>query len=105
MDAIQFPRCSNQPLASSAVIAARASVMAASRALPVRAAILRKMALSFDQHSSIGFISGEDGGRYSRRAPAASMSSRDDLAHPAHLVRWQVVHHYYLAGSELLGRV
>jgi len=42
----------------------KAWVMAASNVSRVRAAVLRKLALNFDQHSSMGDRSGEYGGKY-----------------------------------------
>ena len=50
--------------------------MASQRASTVRVAALRSRALSLAETCSIGFRSGEYGGRSSRRAPRASIASR-----------------------------
>ncbi len=60
-------------------MAAKASLNAAARASAVRAAAVRSSVLSLLQAFSMGFRSGEYGGRYSSVAPAASIASRTPL--------------------------
>src|SRR5271165_2518547 len=54
--------------------------MAASRASAVRALSERNTSLIFDQHFSMGFRSGEYGGKYNKLAPAASRLCRTAAA-------------------------
>jgi len=70
----KYPQWANHPLASSGVIRVNACVMAASSVSRVRAAVARKLALNFDQHSSMGERSGEYGGKYSSLAPTDSIA-------------------------------
>jgi DDE domain len=58
-----YPLWANHALASDSVMVASADATAVSSASRVRALAARKKALIFDQHCSIGFRSGEYGGR------------------------------------------
>jgi hypothetical protein len=53
-----------------------ASAMARSSASPVHAWAVRRAALRFDQHRSMGDRSGDYGGKDSHRAPACSTAAR-----------------------------
>ena len=59
---------------SSGVTDWNARPKASTNSSNVRAFSLRKTALTFAQHFSIGFKSGESGGKNSKRAPRASIA-------------------------------
>lgn len=71
----RYPACRTQPSKSDGTSRSDAASSASSRASCVRALAFRTKCLSLDQHSSIGLRSGEYGGIFMMKHPAASTAA------------------------------
>ena len=73
---IAYPACLSQPAVSLAEMACSAFASTASNLFQLRGFCFRRMDLALDQACSIGFKSGEYGGKKTSSAPRRSMATR-----------------------------